>query len=690
MNIKRLICFILAVLFSLTPALYGVSSYAITNEEIVYNFLKANFPFNDAQICGVLAGIYGESRFIPTAYCIDVDGLPSYGLCQWHVTRLDKLKQYCSDNGLDYTTIEGQLTFLKYELETSEKAAYSQMLGIPNTADGAYIAGYNWCRYYGRGYSSLYESRGNIAKTMFWPKYGGTPDEPLYSVIREGLYYIRNNSTGKYITVPSHEQNNGADVAVDKLKGNDYFKILITKSVGGYLLKPVFTTGPVVNIYANIVQSGKNVTLYEPTGSMSQEWYFDYTENGYIIRSVQVPDVVMDLAGNSVKVITYSEADSQLWSLVPVSLPEAVVPTVVAGKSGELTSVSWEGVDFADSYRITIKDVGRGKQIVSTDISSTGYSVALQDGSYTVRIDSMNTPLSEIGAYITQGNTVSFTVEKSHVHDFSGRHETISEPTCAAPGSERIYCADPACGEYIISELPTTEHSFVFDFVAPTVDCEGRISKVCTACGYSVVQTVIPAHAENDPLLSASDVVTLPGVTVNVPVTLKNPGNIVYSSFNVDYNSDVMSLVEVSSDDERVRELTQTENGVLFTLSASGDGDVVINFKFYVKSTASGKFDIIPSYGMSSFSTSSGDCVYPAAVTGSVTVVDKIDYYGDANSDGSVDIKDILILRKFISGADVEIDMNLADVDGDGAVGFRDILYIRRYIAGVISKFPVE
>ena len=93
---------------------------------------------------------------------------------------------------------------------------------------------------------------------------------------------------------------------------------------------------------------------------------------------------------------------------------------------------------------------------------------------------------------------------------------------------------------------------------------------------------------------------------------------------------------------------------------------------------------------MSSFSTSSGDCVYPAAVTGSVTVVDKIDYYGDANSDGSVDIKDILILRKFISGADVDIDMNLSDVDGDGAVGFRDILYIRRYIAGVISEFPVE
>ena len=60
---------------------------------------------------------------------------------------------------------------------------------------------------------------------------------------------------------------------------------------------------------------------------------------------------------------------------------------------------------------------------------------------------------------------------------------------------------------------------------------------------------------------------------------------------------------------------------------------------------------------------------------------------GDANGDGAVNMKDVLLARKYLAGIEVTIDLTAADVNGDGAVNMKDILELRKYLAGIIDHF---
>ncbi len=142
-----------------------------SNEERVFNFLVNEMGYNRAAACGVLSNIRSESNFRTGAYG---DGGDSYGICQWHNSRFTALKRYCKNNGLDYTTLAGQLAYLKYEL-TTEYAynIHNYLRSVPNTAQGAYDAAYKFCFSFERPANTAYVSsqRGNYAKNTYWNKY---------------------------------------------------------------------------------------------------------------------------------------------------------------------------------------------------------------------------------------------------------------------------------------------------------------------------------------------------------------------------------------------------------------------------------------------------------------------------------------------------------------------------------------
>lgn len=183
---KKIVSFCLSVITAVSFALsvgFGVNasdrvsnSYSKReNEVIIYDFVKKEFGVNDAAACGILANIYCESTYEPTATAIEADGGISYGICQWHLSRYEALQSFCAENGYDYTSLEGQLYYLKYELETSEKSAYSRIKNVPETAEGAYEASYNWARYFERCASVYHNQRAALARDSFWPIYGHSP-----------------------------------------------------------------------------------------------------------------------------------------------------------------------------------------------------------------------------------------------------------------------------------------------------------------------------------------------------------------------------------------------------------------------------------------------------------------------------------------------------------------------------------
>ena len=60
---------------------------------------------------------------------------------------------------------------------------------------------------------------------------------------------------------------------------------------------------------------------------------------------------------------------------------------------------------------------------------------------------------------------------------------------------------------------------------------------------------------------------------------------------------------------------------------------------------------------------------------------------GDANDDGAVNMKDVLVARKYLAGLDPTINLDNADCNGDGAVNMKDVLLLRKFLAGLIEGF---
>lgn len=62
---------------------------------------------------------------------------------------------------------------------------------------------------------------------------------------------------------------------------------------------------------------------------------------------------------------------------------------------------------------------------------------------------------------------------------------------------------------------------------------------------------------------------------------------------------------------------------------------------------------------------------------------------GDANNDGAVNMKDVLVVRKYLADIEVAIDLGNADTNNDGDVNMKDVLNLRKFLAGIVETLPV-
>lgn len=195
--------------------LYTVTGSA--NETAIYNYAVNTMGLNTAAACGILANIQKESGFNPHALG---DSGTSYGICQWHNSRWDRLKAYCTSNNLDSTTIEGQLRYLEYELKNFYSSVWNRLKSVENTAEGAYDAAAYWCAVFevpaGYGYWSNGEihygetsiARGNLAKSTYWNEYSSdgsslmsTPPTVTETEVIVKINDLVSKLDGKYFTI---------------------------------------------------------------------------------------------------------------------------------------------------------------------------------------------------------------------------------------------------------------------------------------------------------------------------------------------------------------------------------------------------------------------------------------------------------------------------------------------------------
>lgn len=190
---------VIAILSSVSLSVSAASS----NKDNVFYRLKNDLGISTAAACGIMANIERESEFNSKNVHIDSNGLLSGGLCMWNGGRFKNLKSFCSNNGYDYLSIEGQIKYLKHELSSNYyKHIYNYLKNVSNNSDGAYDAAYYWCYYFeipSNRHSSA-QNRGRIASSSYWPTYSK-------KVIRQSLKApkLKSSSNGKTLDIQKND-----------------------------------------------------------------------------------------------------------------------------------------------------------------------------------------------------------------------------------------------------------------------------------------------------------------------------------------------------------------------------------------------------------------------------------------------------------------------------------------------------
>lgn len=149
-----------------------VSPYYPSNEAIVYAFLRNEVGCTSGGACGAMANIYWESSF-RSSESENVAG-EGFGICQWSFERKPQMEAFCIARGFDINSLEGQLYYMKYELQEDFPELNMLLCSSEDSADGAFDAGYWWCYEFEHpaDRNNTAAERGMFARDVVWKVYG--------------------------------------------------------------------------------------------------------------------------------------------------------------------------------------------------------------------------------------------------------------------------------------------------------------------------------------------------------------------------------------------------------------------------------------------------------------------------------------------------------------------------------------
>lgn len=299
-------------------------------------------------------------------------------------------------------------------------------------------------------------------------------------------------------------------------------------------------------------------------------------------------------------------------------------------------------------------------------------------------------------------NAGTITIPATHTKD---GEKTYTCATCGETKTEVIekdaeshtyesYVADGAknhkklcsCGAFAI-EAHKWDAGVVI--TQPTAGTAGVKRYTCTVCKYTKTETSgsrLPT--ENDTNLTVGNITARSGDEITVTVSISKNVGITGLQLTFGYNTDALTLTKVTKG-TALGSMEFTEPGdfneerLVFVWDGqdadSSNGEILLlNFK--VADTAvAGDYQIFVNLEIACDQNFNSVPIY--LKNGTVKIANQLP--GDINNDKTVDIKDVMLTRRYVAGGyGVTLNESIADVNKDGSVDIKDVMLMRRYVAG--------
>lgn len=197
----------------------------------------------------------------------------------------------------------------------------------------------------------------------------------------------------------------------------------------------------------------------------------------------------------------------------------------------------------------------------------------------------------------------------------------------------------------------------------------------------------------DEPQIVVSNVKENLGKTVDVTVSLQNNPGIISAKFALSYDSSKLTLTKATNGsifeastfmagknlsvvpytvywEDALAEEDYRSDGVLVTFTFSIADDAAIGVVPITLQMDNG----------STFNYEMNEVAF-AVVDGGVDITDRKP--GDPNGDGTIDLKDVVLIRRFLAGGwDLTVNEANADVNADGILDLKDVVILKRYLAG--------
>ena len=328
--------------------------------------------------------------------------------------------------------------------------------------------------------------------------------------------------------------------------------------------------------------------------------------------------------------------------------------------------------------------------------TNPGVSGTLENGKYVYRVNTADYGgqpgiyNTHIYAWDRQGNQSECYVTQTtikHEHNFT---ETVKkEPTCTEVGSKVFTCS---CGEEYEQAIPPLGHPETEwrNKKEATVDEEGYTGDLCcTVCGEILMKGSVipkPEYDKNSTMISVYGGSAVAGDEVTVDVDIENNPGIAGFCWDIQYDSEIMSLKSVKAGELLVGNGSVSANNNIVSwytdTNLFEDGNL-LQLTFAInQDTKEGAYYVMvePHEGKNNLVNEEGTAVKAFYMKGQITAVAGI--LGDVNRDGKLTMVDVVLLNRHLLQKQLlsEYPALLGDMNGDKEITIADVVMLNSLI----------